>query len=189
MFRAIGPDEVRGGQPVARRPGARPRARRRVVHDGVRHAVADQVHALANDALEVDRTRQSQRVGAVVPDRDVVPHDLLAELHERATLLEREAAEADVGEVLHEPTDGVLLEDDLVLAGLELLGAAHAIALLGGLGPERLGVDLADVAGAGMRVARRGAGGEPVHHHRQQGGARRSMAGPNAVRVGDGDAS
>ena len=153
---------------MAGRAGAGPRAGGRVVHDRPRDAVLDEIHARAGNALEVDHRRHAARIRTVVPDADALAHQLLAELHERPALLVGQSREADVAEVLEQATDRVLLEDDLVLARLQLAGTAHGVSLGRGLDAQRLGVDLADVGRAGVRVARRGSRAEAVHHHGQE---------------------
>ncbi len=99
----------------------------------------------------------------------------------------RESREADVAEVLEQAADCVLLEDDFVLARLQLDRTAHGVSLGGGLDPERLGIDLADVGRPCVRVPGRGPGAEAVHHHREERGPAALVPRTDAVRVRDGD--
>ncbi len=117
------------------------RCRLRVVDDALTDSVLEQFDALLRDALVVERDRQPSRVRPIVPDGDEVAADLLARLHERALLLNGQGTEAQVAQHVQDVHDGVLLEDDGVVAGLERLRIAGRAGLFGRLPSDSNRVD------------------------------------------------
>ena len=122
---------------------------------------------------------------AVVPDRDVLAHDLLADpaRHEAALLDEGAGAEGEVREVVHDVGDGVLLEDDVVVAGLQLVRVDAAPCLVDGLGCERGAVDFVHVEGPALGVPRR----RLAHDDGVDVGRGVIVVGPDAEAVHDRD--
>ena len=85
-----------------------------------------------------------------------------------------------------EVDDGVLLEDDRVVAGLDGDRVGRGLGLLGGLPTERPGIDRRGVDGGRLRVT-----GAAVGAHRHGDELRRGPlpGGPDPQRVGDGETS
>ena len=114
-------DGLRGSRErvAGRRPAvSRPLRGAPVPDDVAGDALLDEQHALLRDALEVERLRIPARVEAVVPERDGLVEDPLADaVREVAAVLEeRQGAQGREPEVEEELGDGVRLEDRAVRA-------------------------------------------------------------------------
>ena len=132
---------VRGRQAVAGRLDAVTRCGLDVVHDVAAGAALDELDPLLGQALVVERHRQARRIHAVVADRHEVAADPLARLEERALLLDRERAEAEVAEHVEQVDDRVFLEDHGIVAVLDRDRVGAGPGLLGGLAADRGRVD------------------------------------------------
>ena len=155
-----------------------------VVDDLAADALLDQRQALLGHALGVEAHRQPGRVPAVVDDRDQGRGDLPALLEERAILLDRQRREPEVAEHVEQVDDRVLVEDDGVVAGIDVHGVRARLRALGGLAADRRGVDLGRVDGALLRVAGPVVG---AHRDREQLRGRAALGGADPLGVGDGD--
>ena len=156
----------------------------RVVHDIATDALLDQRHATLGDALVVERHRQPERIEAVVPDVDEIRPHAPAGLRKGPTLLDRERAEAEVAEHVQQVDDGVLLEDDRVVAGLDGDCVGRGSCLAGGLPAEGLGVDRGGIHRGGLGVARAAIG---THRNGDQLRGGPLAGSPDAQRVGHRD--
>ena len=153
-----------------------------VVDDAGADAAIEERHPLLGDPLVVERHRQAGRVGSVVGDGHEVTGDPLADLDERALLLDRQGAEPEVAEHVHQVDDGVFLEDDRVVAGLERPGVDGRASLGCRLPAQCRGIDRRRVDGRRLGIAGAAIG---AHGDRDEL-RRRPLAGRlDAARVGD----
>ena len=93
------------------------------------------------------------------------------------------APKAELGEVVHEVGDGVLLEDHVVIARVQVLRLGGAQAPPDRFFGDRFAVDLAYVEGQALRVA----AGRIARHDRVDVGGRVAVVSPDAEAVRDGD--
>ena len=91
------------------------------------------------------------RPSSVIVTRSLA--DALAELDEAALLLDGEGTEAEVAEHVEDVDDGVLLEDDRVVAGVDGDGVGGRTRLVGRFAADRRRVDRRAVDGGRLRVA------------------------------------
>ena len=126
-----------------------------VPDDVAGHALLDHEHALLGDALEVERLRIAARVEPVVPEREAVVEELLAEATGQvaAALEEGERVERGEAEVEEELRDRVGLEHRAIGRRLDLLGGLRAGRLLGRLAGDGGRVDLRRAPGGRLGVA------------------------------------
>ncbi len=119
----------------------------RVPDDPTRHAVLNEVDGLFRHAFVVECGRNGVQGGPVVPDRDVLAHNLFTDAagHEAALIDVSLGAEGEVSEVVEDIGDGVFFEDDVVFARIELLRVGAAAAFLDRLRSHRRAVNLGGV--------------------------------------------
>ena len=120
MLSGNGPYGFGAGRPWPVERDAVARGGLGVVDDAAADARLDQRHALLGDALEVEPQRAGRRGSR--PSSTIgheVDADPLAGLDEAALLLDGQRREAEVAEHVEEVDDGVLLEDDRVVAGVD----------------------------------------------------------------------
>ncbi len=175
---------VRGRQSVTGRVAAGAGGRLRVVHDVMADAVLDERDALLGHALVVERHRQARRIAAVVPDRHEAGADLAPGLRERAPLLHRQGGEAQVAQHVQDVDDRVFLEHDRIVARLERYRIGRCAGLLRRIAAECRGIDPCRVHGRRLGIAAPAVG---RHRDRDELAGGADLAGPDAVRVDDGE--
>ena len=154
-----------------------------VVNEATGDPASDQVHPLLGDALEVERGRQAGPVEAVVPNAHLVAGDLFAEPHETALFLGRQGAEPHEAHELEHLRHGIFLEHHLVDARLDRVRILVALRLVDHLGGQLVLVQLGNVDGAAIRVARPSV----AHDDRIDGRLGGALMVEDPERVGNGE--
>ena len=122
-------------------------------------------------ALEIEGRGEPRDIETVIPDGDLLAGDALSQPHEAAILFHGERAEPGVAHELQHLGDRVFLEHDLVDAGLDGLRVLVAPRLVDDLVGQLVLVQLPDVDGAPIRIARPSL----THDDGVDGGLGRSM--------------
>ena len=120
MARALDPGRQRGP------PG---------VEQPSRHAIPDKVQRLLRRALDVERDAEGAGIGDVVAERDRGVELGLADLRERAPLLDGLAVEPGHEQERQDVADAVRLEDDLVAPGSRSVGSLAVRAFVAARSP------------------------------------------------------